>query len=294
MSTKLIFPCALVLAVFAAMTLRAQEPAAVPGLMARPQLPGPALQPAPHPAAAEPPAGLDSWITYTRPDCCGPVGGDGPILYELYVRTGPVMPVGGKIFSHVLETGWDINGGARSMFYNAERDAAWTVDLGLSNLRNQGQHTDIKIPFGVVNTSGTTPTVQNITITVKNMNRTFANFSGGREWYLGDPPQSCGGCCDGHGGCGSCWSGPRWRAGFDVGGRLGSVKLELHEITHQQDVVSAVFVALHTDAEFSCGCCTFLAGFRIEWDYNWMDVLQGRNNNDLQDVNYLFTAGVRF
>ncbi len=55
-----------------------------------------------------------------------------------------------------------------------------------------------------------------------------------------------------------------------------------------------MFVGLSSDVEIPCGCCTFLAGMRGEWGYNWADILQHQNSSDLQDVNILFTAGVRF
>jgi len=42
-----------------------------------------------------------------------------------------------------------------------------------------------------------------------------------------------------------------------------------------------------------CGCCTYLAGFRTVWDYDWANVLQ-HNNGRFQEVNFLVTGGVRF
>ncbi len=209
---------------------------------------------------------------------------------ELYARTGASLPVGGAVFGHVLETGWVIEGGGRSLFFNPAQDAAWTVDLSVSNVHNQGQHADIQLPlatFVPVTVAGQviSVNVRGVHASVKNLNRTYANLALGRECYLGSPARGCG------------W---RWRAGFDVGGRLGSAKVELREIEtepslagHRTDVVSGVFLALHTDAEIPCGCCTFLAGFRTEWGYNWTDVVSP-NTSELQEVNFLFTAGVRF
>ena len=68
---------------------------------------------------------------------------------------------------------------------------------------------------------------------------------------------------------------------MDAGGRYGSAKIEFHEITHQTSTVGGAFVALHTELEYPCGCCTFLVGFRTEWAYNWMHILQIQNNSDL-------------
>src|SRR5262249_48141453 len=114
---------------------------------------------------AEAPKGLSDWILYTRPECCGPIGANGPINTELYIRTGPCLPVGGGIFGHTLKTGWMIDGGGRSLFFNPQLDAAWTIDLGVSNIYNQGQHADIKIPIPTSPTA-TTPA------SIRNLNRT--------------------------------------------------------------------------------------------------------------------------
>src|SRR5262249_44826210 len=42
-------------------------------------------------------SGLSSWILYSKPDCCGPMGAHGPILAELYARQGVSIPVGGGV-----------------------------------------------------------------------------------------------------------------------------------------------------------------------------------------------------
>jgi hypothetical protein len=238
---------------------------------------------------AKVPPGLSSWMLYNRsPECCGPVGGNGPIQLEVYLRTGPELPVEGKIFGHVLTPGWEIAGGGRSLFFNPEMDAAWTIDLGISNTQNQGQHSDIQIPYNLILATGSNPitgaptgtTIQTVQLTVKNLNRTFANLGLGREWYL-----------TGAANCGQ----PVWRVGIDGGPRLGTAKIEFHEFQHRNDVIGAAYVALHTDWECSCGgCCSFFAGLRAEWSYNWMDILQKQNDSDMMDLNLLMNFGVRY
>jgi hypothetical protein len=223
------------------------------------------------------PPGLSNYIMGYRPDCCGPVGGNGPILYELYARTGPSLPIEGAIFGHVLETGWAFQGGARSMLFNPEMNRAWAIDLGISDIYNRGQRSDIKIPF--VQLFNIPPVSVTQRVSIRELNRTFVNLSFGREWWMATPLP--------------IWNA-RWRIGVDAGGSLGSAKIEFNEIQHRTDVVGAIFVALHSDVEIPRGCCTFLFGLRAEWDYNWMDILQLQNNSDMQDVNLLFTAGVRF
>jgi hypothetical protein len=283
MSTKIVFPYTVMLALLGGSAIRAQELSSAPRVP-DPTSPVPATQETVSPADTKAPAGLSSWITYARPDCCGHVGADGPILYELYLRSGFAIPAEGKIFGHVLETGWLIEGGGRSLFFNPAMDAAWNIDLGVGNIFNRSQRSDIKFPLNIlvprVQGQQVTPTLVNgFRASIRQLNRTYVDTAFGREWYLTKAEDGC------------WW---KWRAGADVGGRLGSVKAEFNETTHRTDIYTAIVVGLHTDWELPYGCCTFLAGFRAEWGYTWMDVLQHQNDGDLQDVNLLFTFGVRF
>src|SRR5438552_18503709 len=129
MSPNRMFSCALVLAVLGVGTLRAQAPSEpLPPVTIDPyRLPEPG---AAQGASPEPePGRLSSWITYPRAGCCGPVGRDGPIMVELFTRTGVELPAEGAIFGHVLQPGWVIEGGGRSIFFNPDLDRAWDVDL---------------------------------------------------------------------------------------------------------------------------------------------------------------------
>jgi hypothetical protein len=237
---------------------------------------------------------LSDWITYTCSDCCGPVGG-GPIRTELFVRSGISIPVAGKIFRHVLEDGWDIEAGGRTLFFNPEKTAAWAIDLGLTNINNHGQHSDIHIPLTVLvpNSTGTGATSVSFGsgglpgVTVRELNRTYVNAGFGREWYMFG--QDCG-CGD----CGDCGGGFRWRFGVDGGGRWGTARIKYHELPHRVDVIGGVYAAAHTDLEYSCGCCTFLTGFRLEWGYTWSDILRRGNIADVEDLNLMLTLGVRY
>lgn len=290
MSWKTVYPCALVLTVLGIGAVRAQErfPPMPRDADAGPGTAAAAGEAAPS-ANVTPSAGLSDYILYTKHGCCGPVGGDGPIRGEFYLRSGPSLPVEGVYFGHTLETGWDIDGGGRILFFNTEGNSDWSVNFGLSNIRNQGQHSDIKATLRgilVPNAAGTATRIPSIDVSVMNLNRTFTNFGFGKEWYL----LGGGGCADGSCGPGGC----AWIAGIDAGGRYGTARLELNELRHRSDVIGGVYVALHTDLEWQCGnCCRFLAGFRAEWDYTWMDILQ-RTDADLEDVNLLFTIGVQY
>jgi hypothetical protein len=297
MSAKTIFAAALVVTVLGFATARGQTPYPMNGPADSASMPasaapdnGPSSPPANGPSPPvwangrpEPPP----YVTYQRADCCGPVGGDGPILDELFMRAGISLPVSGKIFGHTLETGWMLTGGGRTLFYDPDMKSAWAVEIGVTNIRNHGQRSDIRVPLSIfvpdqfgtatrVN-FGRDPGVPGVTI--KNLNRTSADLALGRECYLmGSAKDPC----------------TKWRVGIDGGVRYGSERVEFQEIKHRVGVFETGFVALHSDVE--CPCCTviFLAGFRIEWDYTSANVLQRQNDSDVMDVNFLFTTGIRF
>jgi hypothetical protein len=249
--------------------------------------------PPPAPPGGEPPAPhesgkLSSWMAYPQVDCCGPMGRDGPIMVELFLRNGVELPVEGAIFGHVLQPGWIIEGGGRSIFFNSALDAAWDVDLSIANVFNRGQHSDRKILITQPVSTGTNPitgqplgiTTRTVETSLRELNRTYVDLGLGHEWYFW--------------GC-KCCPGLRWRAGIDAGGRLGTQKAEFYEIQHRTDVLAGLFVGLHSDVEIPCGgCCTFIAGLRAEWSYNWSDILQAHNDSDLQDVDFTVNLGVRF
>jgi hypothetical protein len=237
------------------------------------------------PTTPMPPSpGLSSWIVGNQPGCCGPLGGNGPIQIEPYFRFGPSVPVHGFIFEKTLTTGWVFAGGGRSLFFDADQTAAWTIDLGLSNVANHGKSPEIRIPLrGILvptsNGQGAAR-IPLLPVTVESLNRTYANLGFGRECYLLGAANNCDG-----------WN---WKVGVDGGGRWGTERLETHELRHRSDVCGSLFAAAYSDVEYPCGGAVFQAGIRIEWDYNWSDILQLQNNSDMQDLNFLLNLGFRF
>jgi hypothetical protein len=272
------------------------------------------------------------------PGCCGPVGGNGPVQMEIYLQGGPTVPFADGVFGHTLKTGWEIEGGGRSLFFNADETAACVIDLGISNMNNDGRNpsyevplSHILIPLSTTPTSATAATSaianfvprsvlnqiakkkglpthgQPVTlipaagsapmtiaangVSIEALNRTFVNLGFGRDWYLNGPAPTYLNAAD-RGDC--CRGAPVWRVGFEGGGRYGTAKLDLHEIQHRTDTIAGLFVAGHADVEVPCGCCIFQAGFRVEYDYTWTDLLQQSNDTDLQDFNFLFTIGARY
>ncbi len=315
MSAKASFPLAVLLTVIGFWTARGQE-GAQPSPEGTPLPPTAEVLPMPSDASAgqAPQSGqvlpaapgltspMSSWIIHNQSDCCSPFGGSGPINTELYVNTGPSIPAAGGFLHKALETGWDIQGGGRSMFFNPAVDAAWTADLSLMSIFNHARPSQMflvtaDIQFAPLPLSSGPGT--QVVAHVKDLHRTFVTAALGREWYLNAPANAAG------------W---KWRAGLDIGGRIGTGRanfaLEPNQgfiapnsagLEHKTDTLYGLEIALHSDIEIPCGCCTLTYGFRAEWDYTWMDILQPRNaqlahslNSQLQDVNLLLTAGVRF
>jgi hypothetical protein len=235
------------------------------------------------------------WILNRKCDtCCGPIGGNGPIRSELYLNNGVSLPVGGSIFGRDLVAGWDITGGARLMLFQPDMTAAWAVDLSGTNFANQAQRkgghelqftilapdaalggTVRRFNFGENGVPG---------VTLGGLNRTFVNIGLGRDWWLGGPATCCG--------CGNCNDGWSWRIGTDIGGRYGTARASFHEIRPETDVIGGMYLGLHSNVEIPCGCCVLMGGLRTEWSYTWSDVLQRKS--DLQEINILFTVGVRY
>lgn len=295
MSMKKVFLGTLVLVLLGRSVGRAQSPSGLYGGPAAPDTsaaPGTPEEPANggQPASTVvPSAALSQFLLGTHTDCCGPVTNGNPLKTELYIRSGFSTIFGSGALAHDLGSGWLIQGGGRSLLFNELGDAAWTLDLGLTNIRNEGRSNPTPVSLLNVNlpdpaTQGrvTLPQVQ---VTPHGLNRTFVNLGAGREWYL-------------FGGAAGTRDTPHpgmWRIGLDGGGRWGTEKLDLREIKHQTDTIGGVYAALHTDVDIPCGgCCVFQVGFRAEWEYTWSDVLQLQNKSDLIGLNYVFNVGVRY
>jgi hypothetical protein len=215
-------------------------------------------------------AGLSDWLTYVKPGCCGPVGGWGPIMTELYVRNGPSIPVGGGVLGFATQTGWMFQGGGRSMFFNPAMTAAWVWDIGISHNYNAGIGGHF-IPIETV--------AGPLDLQLRQFQRTCFNLGFGREVYL------------------YVWegSGTALRWGVHVAGQLGTIKADWEEIEHSTDMLWAITLASNLDLEIPWGCATLYAGFRVEWnDIFESDIVQTQNNNNLQSVNLLLSTGFRF
>lgn len=237
-------------------------------------------------ANAPPPITPSEWILYRRPDCCGPVGGHGPIHTELYARSGISFPFGGGVYGRSLGPGWVAQGGARVLFFNQPMSHAWFLDVSVSNVYNRERIHNTTVPMSFVVPGGVGQPPRRINfgqggvppVTLRSLNRTFFNFGGGKMWYLNDPNDP------------TSW---HWRLGFDVGGRYGSGRARFVEVRKTSHPLYGTYAAIQGDVEIPCGRCNFIGGLRTEWDYTWTSILQS-NNANFQEINLLFHFGVRY
>jgi hypothetical protein len=256
------------------------------------------------------PPGVTDYLSYLRPGgCCGPVGGSGPINCEVFLRPGVSFPIGGSIFGKVMDPGFMIQGGLRTLFFNPAQDLAWTFELGLTSAWYDA-HLDqtyyLRNVDRVIRQANGQPRTDDdgvpiferfplIPVIPSSLNETYVHLSLGHEIYV------CG-----NADCGD--DRPKVRLGYDAGGRWGSSKLIASRQrfdgdggnpnrdlpNHFNDVVGGVFAALHTDYEVPYKCAMIFAGVRTEFSYIWADLLQRQNNTDLMSINVLFNFGCRF
>lgn len=223
-------------------------------------------------------------------DCNGPIGGNGPIMSELYTRTGPSWIVGGDPgFSGASRFGWGVGGGARTLFFNTAYDAAWVVDLGLMYFYNRGDNDTVfqVLPRLRGNTGPTPDPNVPIASTLRSFRRTSFNYSIGREWFLNGPASQS---------CEAFWN---QRIGVDVGGRWGTASANFDTLenparySRHHDVYHGFFLAANWHWERPFGGLMLFGGLRTEWGYNWVNLIP-RQNTDIQDLNFLATVGFRF
>lgn len=218
--------------------------------------------------------GISDWLAYPRTAaCCGPIGGDGPIVSEFYWRIGASQPFGEGVLARTAHLGLHLESGLRTLLYNVNGNSAWVIDLGLSNSQ-----------YNMTSTQSVTlrnPNGSTTNVIPGGLNQTFFNAGLGRQWYLMGGGRRQNG-------------NVTWRSGCDVIGKWGTEKLDIVRGRHRTDVIGGVGLAAFTDFEYFCGCCVFTFGARVEYGFVWSDVLQSHNDADLNYVNVMFTGGVKF
>lgn len=225
-------------------------------------------------------------------NCNGPVGGNGPIAYDLYLYTGPSLIVGGDPeISAALKNGWMVGGGTRTLFMNQAGDAAWALDFGISYTFTRGnpdRFVGVATPPPPNPATGVVDQPEQInTFTVRNLHRTAFNFAIGRDWWL-NGPGFVGGECDFN-----------QRIGFDVGGRWGNSHIQLipranpETYLRRDSLYHGIFLSANWNFDVPMGAWILFGGTRLQWGYNWTNVVPPIGG-DLQDVNILFQLGTRF
>jgi hypothetical protein len=230
------------------------------------------------------------------PGCCGPLGRNGRIGYELYTYVGINWPFGEGAFGRHLNTGVVVGGGGRSLFFDPTHTAAWVLDLGLSYTYNRGelghpvlayvQQAPIRNPL----TGQTTPRPDVIRdVAIRGLYRTNFNFGVGRDWWLWGAAST--GVAD----------GPNWRVGGLVGGRWGTAHVDLvpsntvrfGDYQRRQNVTHGIFLATHSTVDIPMGSWILFGGFRFEWGYDWTNLIPPLEGN-LHNFNLMLTAGIRY
>lgn len=214
--------------------------------------------------------GVSNWIRRNTPCCNSPFGRDPDIGSELYFRCGPSIPLGdGPLLSRNLATGVTAQIGLRTLFFTNDYSRAWTIDGGISNTFNSGIHNGdtINLPFG----NNTT-----VPVTIRDVNRTFVNLGGGREWFFVPAKDNPAG----------------WRFGVDGGARYGTMKASPNIATHLTDVIGGMYAGGHV--MYECIVCDSIVNFgvRTEYSYTWSDVFS--RPSDVSEINILFNVGVRY
>ena len=218
-----------------------------------------------------------------------PVGGNGPITYETYFRTGPniIVDAGGANGS-LDRSGWVYQFGGRSLFFNPAGDAAWVVDLGLSTTINRGNRLQHTIPVLASELRGGDPSnTFTIPLGIRSISRTSFNYGIGRDWffngpgYLGQAPET------------------NWRFGTDIGGRYGTASIGFEPqddpggYRRRHGIYHGLYLGTSLNWERNYCGWILLAGIRAEYGYTWMNLIPPLNG-DIQDVNLMLTLGVRF
>lgn len=226
--------------------------------------------------------------------CCGPLGKHGRIGYEIYAYTGPNLPFGSGDFAGRLNVGWVVGGGGRTLFFNPTHDAAWVVDLGLSYTYNRGEQQepvflDIRQPPRSDPLTGRViPQPDLYTLSaIRGLHRTSFNFALGRDWWLWGPAAN------------GLQEGWNVRLGGQVGGRWGTAHVDVIPLNQvngyarRQNVTHGIYLAAHSFLEVPFGGCILFSGLRAEWGYDWTNIVPPLGG-DLNNVNLLLTAGIRF
>lgn len=230
------------------------------------------------PADAPVNALVPSWSTVgshslQNNNCCGPVGGNGPIGQEVYVRYGLTYAQGNSMLARNLKPGQTAQIGARTQLFNTEGDAAWAIDAHVAYAFNRGNGANII-------------TLETEPVTIHSMHRTSVGLGLGRDWFLSRP----GFILD-------SWDA-NFRLGGDVGGRWGAghvnfdTPFEVDGYRRRYDVFAQAFGGITATMEIPMGGWTWLIGGRAEADYMWSDLIP--RDASFYQYSFMGMLGVRY
>jgi hypothetical protein len=233
-----------------------------------------------------PPGSYPSPYLVDGPGCCGPLGRNGRIDYELYTFSGVNLPfgTGQNGLGDRMNAGWTVGGGTRTLFFRPSYTSAWVVDLGLSYTHNWAANGDDPARLYIRQAAG-----DRVAFTgVREVHRTSFNFAFGRDVWLLGAGNNVGAV-----------NGTNLRVGAWVGGRYGTSHVDLVPLdevdgyARRQNVFEGFFVGAHATVDVPMGGWILFGGVRTEYGYDWTNLippLQG----DIQNFNIMLTLGVRF
>lgn len=221
-----------------------------------------------------PPGAVASpWLDPSCPECCGPIGYNGPIGSELYLRSGAALSIGDGEINERVQVGYDLRGGGRTLLFNPAADRAWVLDIGVGYTYNNGKQDDVGF------------LVDGELLSIRGLHRTSFSFGLGREWFLLRPVTDC--------------TGPNVRFGVDVHGHYGSSHMDLNVVgfadgyRREHDAFGGYAVGIQTGIEIPFNSWFWTLGTRLEWRYTYLDLLPNFGGG-FHDLNILFSSGIRF
>ncbi len=231
-----------------------------------------------------PPGTYPSPYRVDGPGCCGPLGADGRIGYELYSLAGVNFAFGPGLASH-LNAGWTVGGGSRTLLFDPTYTSAWVVDLGVTYTHNWGSGSKEPETLWIRQTGRDRVALSGI----RGVHRTSFNFNFGRDVWLMGAGNTSG------------MQGTNVRVGGWVGGRWGTSHVDIDPLdefpgdgyARRQNAYEGVVVGTHVTWDTPMGGWILFGGLRAEYGYDWTNLvppIQGNINN----VNLQATLGVRF
>lgn len=244
--------------------------------------------------AGYPPGSYPSPYYVDGPGCCGPLGRDGRVGYEVHTYSGVNIPFGEGLADR-LNAGWTVGGGVRTLFFDPTHTRAWTVDMGVSYTHNWGAGTD-----DPVNLFLRTPATQNqftgavtaqpdrlVFTSIREVHRTSFNYAFGRDVWLWGSGNTGG------------MQGTNVRVGAWVGGRYGTAHVDqipLNEVngySRRQNTFHGIYTGAHVTYEVPMGAWVGFGGVRAEYGHDWTNLTPPIQGN-IHYVNIQLTLGVRY